>query len=85
MVNFYDFTVDTSGGKLMIQDGFIFNAGCLLSKSVEGAMLYNLMLQTNPDSEVKWLLQAEEETMVSSSACSSHFTSLSGLVCSIRL
>lgn len=62
VVNFYDFTVDTSGGKLMIQDGFIFNAGCLLSKSVEGAMLYNLMLQTNPDSEVKWLLQAEEET-----------------------
>ena len=62
VVNFYDFTVDTSGGKLLIQDGFIFNAGCLLSKSVEGAMLYNLMLQTNPDSEVKWLLQAEEET-----------------------
>lgn len=62
VVNFYDFTVDTSGGKLLIQDGFIYNAGCLLSKSVEGAMLYNLMLQTNPDSEVKWLQQAEEQT-----------------------
>ena len=62
IVNFYDFTVDTAGGELLIQDGFIFNAGCLLSKSVEGAMLYNLMLQTNPDSEVRWLQQAEEQT-----------------------
>ena len=62
LVNFYDFTVDTVGGKLLIQDGFIYNTGCLLSKNVQGGMLYNLMLQTNPDSDVKWLLQAEQLT-----------------------
>jgi hypothetical protein len=62
VVNFYDFTVDTAGGRMLIQDGFVYNAGCQLSKNVEGAMLYNLMLQTNPDSDVQWLLQAEEQT-----------------------
>jgi len=68
VVNFYDFAVDTSGGKMLLQDGFIYNAGCLLSKNIEGAMLYNLMLKTNPDSEVKWLQQAEEQTKNSQAA-----------------
>lgn len=62
VVNFYDFAVDTAGGRMLIQDGFVYNAGCQLSKNVEGAMLYNLMLQTNPGSDVQWLLQAEEQT-----------------------
>lgn len=62
IVNFYDFTVDTVQGKLMIQDGFIYNAGCQLSKNIQGGMLYNLMLQTNPDSDVQWLAKAEEMT-----------------------
>ncbi len=68
VVNFYDFTVDTANGKMLLQDGFIYNAGCLLSKSVEGGMLYNLMLQTNPESDVKWLKQAEELTKNGQSA-----------------
>lgn len=63
LINFYDFTIDTLLGKLCIQDGFIYNAGCLLSKNIEGSMLYNLMLQTNPDSEVKWLKEIEELTL----------------------
>ena len=68
VVNFYDFVVDTAGGRMLLQDGFVYNAGCLLSKSVAGAMLYNLMLQTNPDSDVRWLLQAEEQTRANQSA-----------------
>ncbi len=68
VVNFYDFVVDTAGGRILLQDGFVYNAGCLLSKSVAGAMLYNLMLQTNPDSDVRWLLQAEEQTRANQSA-----------------
>ncbi len=59
-VNFYDFTVDTVQGQLLLQDAFIYNEGCLLSKSIEGSMLYNLMLITNPEDDVQWLLQAEE-------------------------
>lgn len=62
IINFYDFTVDTVAGKLLIQDGFIYNTGCLISENIQGGMLYNLMLQTNPDSDVKWLLQAETMT-----------------------
>lgn len=64
VVNFYDFTVDTVQGKLMIQDGFIYNTGCLLSQNIQGGMLYNLMLQTNPDSDVQWLAKAEEMTQL---------------------
>lgn len=62
-LNFWDFEVDTVGGELRLHDGFLYNAGCLLSKSVQYGMLYNLMLQTNPDSEVQWLQKAEEQTI----------------------
>jgi tetratricopeptide (TPR) repeat protein len=62
-LNFSDYIVDTVGGKLMLHDGFIYNLGCMLSTSVQYSMLYNLMLQTNPESDVKWLQQAEEQTL----------------------
>lgn len=64
IVNFADYVVDTVGGKLKITDGFIYNTGSLLSKNVEYSMLYNLMLQTNPDSEVQWLQKAEAQIKV---------------------
>lgn len=61
-VNFCDFVVDTSDGKMLIEDGFIYNTGCNLSKNIESSMLYNLMLQTNPNDEVQWLMKAENLT-----------------------
>lgn len=62
-LNFQDFIIDTVQGKLKIKDGFIYNLGCNLSESIKYSMLYNLMLQTNPESDVKWLQQAEELTL----------------------
>lgn len=59
-VDFTDFIVDTVKGKLMIKDGFQYSAGCNLSKDIESRMLYNLMLQTNPDSDVKFLQEADQ-------------------------
>jgi len=61
-VNFLDYIVDTVKGKLMIKDGFMFNTGTLLSKNLEYGMLYNLLLQTNPESDVKYLRQAQAMT-----------------------
>lgn len=62
IVNFLDCIMDTVGGKLKICDAFIYNTGALLSKNVEYSMLYNLMLQTNPESEVQWMQKAEMQT-----------------------
>lgn len=62
-LNFMDFTVDTVQGALKITDGFIYNAGCLLSKSIEYSMLYNLMLQTNPNDNAHWLQEAQNLTL----------------------
>lgn len=62
IINFADYIVDTVGGKIKIQDGFIYNTGSLLSKNVEYSMLYNLMLQTNPESDIQWLQKAENAT-----------------------
>jgi len=68
ILNFYDFVVDTTAGKLMIQDGFIYDAGCLLSKDIQSRMLFNLMIQTNPESEVSYLKNAETLTQNNQSA-----------------
>lgn len=68
IINFSDYVVDTIGGKIKIQDGFIYNTGSLLSKNVEYSMLYNLMLQTNPESDVQWLQKAENLTKMGSYA-----------------
>ncbi|MCQ2284385.1 MAG: hypothetical protein MJZ57_05740, partial [Bacteroidales bacterium] len=62
IVNFADYIVDTVKGALMIKDGFIYNTGSMLSKNVEYSMLYNLMLQTNPESDIQWLQKAETLT-----------------------
>ena len=62
-LNFQDFVVDSVHGKLMIEDGFIYNIGCNLSKSVKYGMLYNLMLQTNPEADIRWMQEAEELTV----------------------
>ena len=62
-LNFMDFTVDTVQGALKIKDGFIYNMGCMLSKSIEYSMLFNLMLQTNPNDEAQWLQTAQEHTL----------------------
>lgn len=62
VVNFYDFSVDTVKGKLLLKDVFVYSTGCLLSQNIQGGMLYNLLLQTNPDNDVKWLADAEELT-----------------------
>ncbi len=62
-LNFMDFIVDTVQGELKIKDGFIFNTGALLSKNIEYSMLFNLMLQTNPNDEAHWLQTAQELTL----------------------
>ncbi len=67
-LNFMDFILDTVNGVLKIKDGFIYNTGSLLSKNIEYSMLFNLMLQTNPDDEVQWLHTAQEQTMDGQSA-----------------
>ncbi len=59
-LNFSDFLVDTADGKLMIEDGFIYNTGSMLSESIEKSMLYNLMLKTDPDGAEQRLCKAEE-------------------------
>lgn len=59
-LNFSDFIVDTVNGKLMLQDGFIYNTGSMLSENIEKSMLYNLMLKTDPDGAAQWLYNAEE-------------------------
>lgn len=59
-IDFTDFIVDTVKGKLMLKDGFQYSAGCNLSKDIESRMLYNLMLQTNPESDVKFLQEADQ-------------------------
>ena len=67
-LNFMDFVVDTVQGVLKIKDGFIYNMGCLLSKNIEYSMLFNLMLQTNPNDETHWLQTAQEQTINGQSA-----------------
>ena len=67
-LNFMDFIVDTVQGVLKIKDGFIYNMGCMLSKNIEYSMLFNLMLQTNPNDEVQWLHAAQEQTITKQSA-----------------
>ncbi len=67
-LNFMDFIVDTIDGSLKFTDGFIYNTGCLLSKNIEYSMLYNLMLQTNPNDNAHWLQKAQELTMGNQSA-----------------
>lgn len=62
-LNFMDFIVDTVHGALKIKDGFIYNMGCLLSRNIEYSMLFNLMLQTNPNDEAQWLQTAQEHTL----------------------
>ncbi len=59
-LNFSDFIVDTANGKLMIENGFIYNTGSTLSENIEKGMLYNLMLKTDPDGAAQWLQKAEE-------------------------
>jgi hypothetical protein len=59
-LNFSDFTIDTANGKMMLEDGFIYNTGSLLSGNIEKSMLYNLMLKTAPDGATQWLYKAEE-------------------------
>ena len=67
-LNFMDFVVDTVQGVLKIKDGFIYNMGSLLSKNIEYSMLFNLMLQTNPNDEVQWLQKIQEQTLNGQSA-----------------
>lgn len=62
IVDFYDCVVDTVNGQLMIEDCYVYSLGANLSENVKYNMLYNLLLQTNPDSDVHWLREAEELT-----------------------
>lgn len=66
IVDFYDCLMDTVDGQMAIQDCYIYSLGTKLSENVKYNMLYNLLLQTNPDSEVKWLREAEELTAAGS-------------------
>lgn len=59
-LNFSDFIVDTALGRLMIEDGFVYNTGSTLSENIGKGMLYNLMLKTDPDGAAQWLQKAEE-------------------------
>ncbi len=67
-LNFMDFVVDTVKGALKIKDGFVYNTGHLMSKNIEYSMLYNLMLQTNPNDEAHWLQEAQDATLANQSA-----------------
>lgn len=58
-LNFADYIIDTVDGKLKIKDGFLYNTGFTLSKNLQSGMLYNLLLHTNPDGEVRNLRKAE--------------------------
>ncbi|MBR4135609.1 MAG: tetratricopeptide repeat protein [Bacteroidales bacterium] len=63
IVDFYDCEVDTVNGKMMIEDCYVYSLGTKLSENVKYNMLYNLLLQTNPDSDARWLKEAEEQTV----------------------
>jgi len=67
-INFMDFVVDTVEGALKIMDGFIYNTGSQLSTNIEYGMLFNLMLQTNPNDNAHWLQEAQDLTMAGKSA-----------------
>lgn len=62
IIDFYDCLLDTVQGKIMIEDCYVYSLGTQLSENVKYNMLYNLLLQTNPESEVRWLREAEELT-----------------------
>ncbi|MBO4489171.1 MAG: hypothetical protein J5741_05890 [Bacteroidales bacterium] len=62
IVDFYDCQLDTVDGKIMVEDCYVYSLGANLSDNIKYNMLYNLLLQTNPDSEAQWLREAEELT-----------------------
>ncbi|MCR4964621.1 MAG: hypothetical protein K6A41_03085 [Bacteroidales bacterium] len=62
IIDFYDCILDTVSGQIMVEDCFVYSLGTNLSNNVKYNMLYNLLLQTNPDSEARWLREAEELT-----------------------
>ncbi|MBO7491377.1 MAG: hypothetical protein J6T59_02940 [Bacteroidales bacterium] len=62
IVDFYDCQLDTMDDKIVIKDCYMYSLGTNLSENVKYNMLYNLLLQTNPESEVQWLREAEELT-----------------------
>ena len=66
IVDFYDCQLDTVDGKIMVKDCYVYSLGANLSENVKYNMLYNLLLQTNPDSEARWLREAEELTAAGS-------------------
>lgn len=60
MINFYDYIVDSCGGKLVIKDGFIYNTGCKLSDNVRENVLLNALYLTNPEGTPKLLADIRE-------------------------
>lgn len=59
-VNFYDYIVDSSKGKLVIKDGFIYNTGSRLSDNVRENVLLNALYLTNPEGTPKVLSEVRE-------------------------
>jgi len=62
IIDFYDCILDTVKGQIMVEDCYVYSLGTELSNNVKYNMLYNLLLQTNPESEARWLREAEELT-----------------------